>query len=124
MSFARWAARGATAMIAAVTLTATCVVAAPQASAGVECRPAGVCLYYSTGFNDMKFVTQRVGGCYWLGDYGLSNHVWSYDNNLAVTVYLLGEDGKTSWRIRPGGSSQDSRPFGPELAVCVGFEPA
>ncbi|TDD42434.1 hypothetical protein E1288_29360 [Saccharopolyspora elongata] len=120
MRFTRRVGRGGVAVAAAVTLATTGVVAAPQASAAEACRPNGLCLYYNTGFNDMRFVTERTGvGCWTLLVYGLRDHVNSYRNNLPVYVDFFDANGNLAWRIRPGGSSSDSRPFGGEYSVCT-----
>ncbi|MEV5542009.1 peptidase inhibitor family I36 protein [Saccharopolyspora shandongensis] len=120
MRFTRRVGRGGIAVAAAVTLATTGAVAAPQASAAEACRPNGLCLYYNTGFNDMRFVTERTGvGCWTLLVYGLRDHVNSYRNNLPVYADFFDANGNLAWRIRPGGSSSDSRPFGGEYAVCT-----
>ncbi|MGW5641585.1 hypothetical protein ACWEV3_19815 [Saccharopolyspora sp. NPDC003752] len=64
-------------------------------------------------------MTKASLGC--SGDlvYGLRDHVNSYRNNLPVYVDFFDANGNLAWRIRPGGSSSDSRPFTGEYAVCT-----
>jgi hypothetical protein len=120
MRFTRRAAQRGVAVAAAMTLATMGAVAAPQASAAEACRPNGLCLYYSTGFNDMRFVTERKGGyCWFLEDFGLDYHVHSYRNNLPVTVEMYDGNGNFAWSIRPGGSSSDSTPYAGEYKVCT-----
>jgi len=105
--------------LAAVMALAATMAVGPQATAAEPCRANGLCLYYSTGFNDMRFVTERTGRCSELVRFGLVNHVFSYRNNLPVTVQFLDGDNRPIWSIRPGGSSSDSRSFGGEVLVCT-----
>lgn len=93
-------------------------------TAAQPCPADNLCLYGSTGFNNMKFRTARHGYCWWLGNYGLQNAVLSYDNNLGAEVYFTNGSsasptGQVVWSSRVGGSSSNSGAFSGENWVCT-----
>lgn len=110
-------AQGVLAIAAAVALATTGAVAAPPALAAEPCRAGALCLYRNTGFINMKLMTQRTGQIFYLDDYGLEENVFSYVNNLPVTVNFYDWQGAKVWSIRPGGSSSDSSSFKDEYVV-------
>lgn len=88
------------------------------------CPANQVCLYYYPGFQYMRIQTAQYGRCWYLGDYDVNGHVWSYVNNLRREVTLHGgsehEIGSVVWRIRSTGSSSDSHTVsGSEQWMCT-----
>jgi hypothetical protein len=99
-------------------------VSAKATAAAQSCPSNQLCLYGSKNYTNLKFQTAQVGPCWWLDKYDLKYGVYSYDNNLPVTVYFRdGGPGRPGdnirWTIRPGGNSGDSSSFRNEIWVCT-----
>jgi len=100
---------------------------ASPASAAQACPAGNLCLYASTGFNNMELRTVKTNECFQLAFYNLldGDGIMSYDNNLAVKAVLWHTNARRDWvsdgAISPGGaSSNTSGNFSDAVLVCTG----
>ncbi|MET8413663.1 hypothetical protein ABZV34_37495 [Streptomyces sp. NPDC005195] len=117
------------ALLAAVALaTGGAITTATPASAAQTCPADNLCLYSSTGFNDMKMRTVQTSVCFALSTFQLigDRHIMSYDNNLSVKAVLwhtrsLDQSWISDGAISAGGfSSNTGGNFNDAVVVCTG----
>ncbi|KUN81820.1 hypothetical protein AQJ64_21765 [Streptomyces griseoruber] len=116
-------------MLASVALAAGGTVAtATPASAAQACPADNLCLYASTGFNNMGLRTVKTSECFQLAFYNLidGDGILSYRNNLSVKAVLWHTSNvNLEWvadgTISAGSfSSNTSGNFSDAVLVCTG----
>ncbi|MET9041633.1 proteinase inhibitor I36 SMPI [Streptomyces sp. NPDC004362] len=119
--------KSSAAMLASVALAAGGTIAtASPASAAQTCPADNLCLYASTGFNNMGLRTVKTSECFQLAFYNLSGGIWSYRNNLSVKAVLwhtssVNQEWVADGTISSGGfSSNTSGNFNNAVLVCTG----
>ncbi|MEV6852496.1 hypothetical protein [Streptomyces microflavus] len=122
-----WRKASATLFASAALVAGSVVATASPASAAQPCPAGNLCLYASTGFNDMGLRTVKTNECFQLAFYNLldGDRIMSYDNNLAVKAVLWHTNARKEWvsdgAISPGGaSSNTSGNFSDVVLVCTG----
>ncbi|MFE5143524.1 peptidase inhibitor family I36 protein [Streptomyces fagopyri] len=121
--------KSSAAFLASVALaTGGAVATAAPASAAQACPAGNVCLYASTGFNNMGLRTVKTNECFQLASYHLidGDGIMSYRNNLSVKATLWHTSPRDlEWvpdgTINAGGfSSNTSGNFSEAVLVCTG----